>query len=70
MDGSAERQAKGLELEVRRCYHRSRTAEAVLASVYEQIVPSGGRSRLDGRRTDPERGQQNPQQKQLLCAGG
>lgn len=70
MDGAAEAKRNGSPLEVRRCYHPSRMAQDVLASVYEQIVPSGGRPRPDWRRIDSEFGQEISQQKQILCAGG
>ena len=68
MDGGAD--GKGFELEVKRCFHGSRTAQAVLASVYEQVVASGRRARPAWRRAEPDFGQAVAPQKQTLCAGG
>jgi hypothetical protein len=68
MDGGAD--GKGFELEVKRCYHRSRTAEALLASVYEQLVASGRRARPARRRAEPDVGQEVAPQKRSMCAGG
>jgi hypothetical protein len=67
MDGGAAE--KGFELEVKRCYHGSRTAQAVLACVYEQVVASGRRARPAWRRTEPDFGQAVTQQQQTMCAG-
>jgi hypothetical protein len=68
MDGGAE--GKGFELEVKRCHHRSRTAQTVLASVYEQLVASGRRARPAWRRAEPDFGQEVAPQKRTVCAGG
>ncbi len=40
--------AKGSEWQFKRCYQRARTAEALLASVYEQLlgVPHGSKTGL------------------------
>lgn len=68
MEGGA--QTKGRSLEVTRCYQPSRTAQAVLASVYEQLV-CGGRPVRPARPTaEPDFERDVPQQKQILCAGG
>ncbi len=69
MDGGVAKRA-GSRLEVRRCYDPSRMAQDVLASAYEQIVPSGGRPRPDWRRTNPEFVQEISQQQRSLCSGG
>lgn len=68
MDGGAA--GKGFELEVKRCYHGSRTAQAVLASVYEQVVASGRRARPAWRRAEPDFGREVAPQKQSMFAGG
>jgi hypothetical protein len=69
MEGGAEAKGKGSQLEVRRCYQPSRTAQDVLASVYEQIVangrPSAWRRTAEG---DFEKDAREP--KQILCQGG
>lgn len=68
MDGGAE--GKGFELEVKRCYHVSRTTQDLLASVYEQVVASGRRPRPAWRRAELDFGQEVAPQKQTMCAGG
>lgn len=70
MDGGAEAKRNRSELEVRRRYHPSRTAQAVLASVYEQIVASGRSPRLAWPTVEPDSEKDVPQPKQTLCAGG
>lgn len=70
MDGGTDANRKGLALEVRRCYDRSRTAEAVLAFAYEQIVASGRRPGSGWPRPQPDFGQEAARQQQAQCAGG
>lgn len=68
MEGGAE--SKGRSLEVTRCYHSSRTAQAVLASVYEQLVASGRPVRPAWPRAEADLEKDLGQPKQTLCAGG
>lgn len=68
MEGGA--QTKGRSLEVRRCYQPSRTAQAVLASVYEQLVAGGRTVRPIRPRADPDFEKDVPEPQPTLCAGG
>lgn len=61
--------AEVLELGVKRCYQTSRTAEAVLASVYEQIVATHRRSLAGSPGAEAGKHDFSKQQKPL-CAGG
>lgn len=68
MEGGAER--KGRNLDVRRCYHPSRMSQAVLASVYEQLVARGRTVRPARSRAEPDFEKDLPQPQPTLCAGG
>jgi len=68
MEGGA--QTKGRSLEVRRCYHPSRMSQAVLASVYEQLVARGRAVRPTRPRAEPDFEKDVPEPQPTLCAGG
>jgi hypothetical protein len=71
MEGGTEAKGNGSQLEVRRCYEASRTAQDVLASAYEQIVVQGRATRPAWRRAaEPDFGKDAPEPKQILCQGG